>query len=92
MSWLRTQLLSLGVGLLLVKLGEGDGLSLQFIGAILVITAICGVFYSRLRFTKLLKVNEPVEHLDINAKRVLSVIIALSALAFSVNLVSRLFV
>lgn len=92
MSWLRTHMLSMGVGLLLVKLGESEGTSLQIIGAILVIVAFSGVFYSKLRFTKLLNVNDPVEHRDVIAKKALSVIIALSALAFSVNLVSRLFV
>lgn len=92
MSWLRTHMLILGVGALLTRMGKhSDNLLLLINGVALLICAFIGLYYSRKRFTELLRYDEAVEERDIRAKKMLSVLIALSALIYAITSLVRYF-
>lgn len=90
MSWLRTHMLILGVGVLLTRMGKhSDNLLLLINGVVLLICALIGLYYSRKRFTQLLKYDEAVEERDIRAKKMLSVLIVISALIYATTSLTR---
>jgi uncharacterized membrane protein YidH (DUF202 family) len=92
MSWLRTHMLMFGLGALLTRVGKhGDNLLLMVNGFILLAFAFIGLYYSRKRFTQLLRYDEAVEDREIRAKKILSAVIAVSALIYAASILFRYF-
>jgi len=76
MSWLRTHLLLIWIGLLLVKLGHYHSVTgLYLVGVLMLITSLAGLPYNRKRFSRPFSDHMAVGYPEILVKRILSVVV-----------------
>ena len=87
MSWIRTQLLMFGAGLLLFKIGESNE---QYLVAGLGIFCICiaaaSTLYLKQRFTKLFSNETAVSRWEFEVKQWLSALLALMAFGYLLSM------
>jgi len=92
MSWLRTHMITFGIGILLTKIGGyNNNILIELNGAALILVAFVGLFYSRLRFTQHFKCDEAVERWEITVKIGLSFAVAFSAIVYAITSLIRFF-
>ncbi|WP_413283493.1 DUF202 domain-containing protein [Vibrio sp. MA40-2] len=90
MSWMRTHMLSLGLGALMLRIGgSNESLIVQINGAFLLLATLLGIYYSRRRFSQSLDLNHAVKNKDIDTKRILAFTIALSAFTCAIESLAR---
>lgn len=83
MSWFRTQLLMVWVGLILVKLGLYHEVAmLCLVSGIILLTAFVGLLYNQRRFTVRFNDQMAVGDTEIIAKKTLSSVVFITATTY----------
>lgn len=85
MSWFRTCLLMLWVGLILVKIGlYHSAIALWIVGAGMLISPLAGVLYIRKRFSRPFSDDMAVGHSEVLAKKALSAVVLITTATYGV--------
>ncbi len=85
MSWLRTQLVLFGAGLLVFKVADNYGVtSISIAGLVAMVFSIYCSFYTQKRFSKLFTNASAMKAQEQNIKKILSAIVCLLSISYVV--------
>jgi len=91
LSWLRTQMVIIGLGMIKIKVGLNSGaLSLIIAGVLLIVTSFCIYLFTRMRFIKLFNNMVAISKVEFVLKVITSTALVIASLSYIIFLMSQL--